>query len=342
MMQNRAVSFVRVACANALKKALQRFGELGTMLKLTAEAIDFELENRRTLGRSLEHGRTTWERGRPARSGVAWDIGGGRLYRNGRDAHGLRLRLILNVGSYCWRRSGRDARGPSDRRTLDFGLCTLYLNGWTLDRRLVEVPRRSLQAFRQLIQPPGLREDHVVEGLALQQVVQFAGPKASNERAIVRAAYKRAPADCRQVLLAADLNRRGETLQARVAFVLNRRPGAQCSPVRIATIRIAKADIIERRLKRVADGIVVRGNQRRGLTAVDQQDRKSRRSGEFVLHFAPAWRSISRMFLHDLQMSLRFSLASRLNLLRNRRGRGGSRVFSRQKLILLRLFFATR
>ena len=47
-------------------------------------------------------------------------------------------------------------------------------------------------------------------------------------------------------------------------------------------------DVIGRRLKRTADGIVVCDKERRGLAAFDQQQGKSRRSGQRLLCVSPA------------------------------------------------------
>jgi coenzyme F420-reducing hydrogenase alpha subunit len=68
----------------------------------------------------------------------------------------------------------------------------------------------------------GIREDHIFKWFANKQIVEFTGAKAIHQRAVIGGADKRPPADRRKILLAADLHGSGETLQACMAFVLNR------------------------------------------------------------------------------------------------------------------------
>ena len=86
-----------------------------------------------------------------------------------------------------------------------------------------------------------------------------------------------------------------------MAFVLNRRAGAQCQAMSVAAIGIAKADVLQRRLKRMADRVVVGSDQRRWLTTVNQQEREARRGREFLLHLHPSGRSIFGVFLNDFR-----------------------------------------
>jgi len=71
----------------------------------------------------------------------------------------------------------------------------------------------------------------------------------------------------------------------------------------VSTIGIAKADILQRRLKRMTNGVVVRSDQCRRLTAIHQQDREARRSRELLLHLRPSGRSVFGMFLDDLRLN---------------------------------------
>ena len=67
-----------------------------------------------------------------------------------------------------------------------------------------------------------------------------------------------------------NLHRHREALEARMAFVVNWSAGGQGAAMGVAAIRVTKADVLKRRLKGVADGIVVGSNQRRRLTTVDK------------------------------------------------------------------------
>lgn len=55
-----------------------------------------------------------------------------------------------------------------------------------------------------------------------------------------------------------------------MAFVVNGCAGGQGAAMRGAAIRITKAYVLKRRLKGVADRIVVGSNQRRRLATVDK------------------------------------------------------------------------
>src|SRR5258707_9874903 len=73
---------------------------------------------------------------------------------------------------------------------------------------------------------------------------------------------------------------------------------AECFPMGLPTIRIAELHMLWRRLKSLADRVVVRHHDRRRLMTIYQEERYSGGRRQFFLNVRPSSRGVFGVFLH--------------------------------------------
>src|SRR5438876_11929759 len=108
-----------------------------------------------------------------------------------------------------------------------------------------------------MIQVGVVREDYVAEDLVRSQLSEIASAKALYEFSIIGTVHKGPATDHGQSPLAANLYGHCEALQAGGATIVNNCVCAGRAAVRRSAVRLAEANVIRRRLQRVADRIVI-------------------------------------------------------------------------------------
>ena len=100
-------------------------------------------------------------------------------------------------------------------------------------------------------------EDNVLENLAGEQILKIAHAESLGKGAVVGTGEKRAPADDGKLALGVHFDRHGETVQTGMAPIMHHTLRLKCALMSYTAEGIAQVDVIGRRLKRPANGIVV-------------------------------------------------------------------------------------
>ena len=127
-----------------------------------------------------------------------------------------------------------------------------------------------------MIQISFVGKDYIAKKLVRKQCLKIARAKSLGEFAIVSAARQRSPANHHELPLAVELNRHCEALQTSMTTIVRDCVRANRTFVRLATERVAKFNVVRRRLQGGTNRVVVGDDQRRGLLTFNQEQGDSR------------------------------------------------------------------
>jgi hypothetical protein len=161
----------------------------------------------------------------------------------------------------------------------------------------VETLRASVHVFGKFIQTLLFGKDHIRKRLICREALQVASPESFHQLLVVSALDERSPANHRQVAPASEFDWLRKTLQSRVTLVFDCATGFDCFSVGHAAIRIAELGVVGRRLKGLANGIIVGNDDCGRLMTVNQKQGKPRIGRESILNLRPRGRGVFAVFL---------------------------------------------